>query len=244
MLASAYKRKVRIAKSLARSRKARASKIGGNRAIAASVLQRAFRRYRSAAKSSSRQEFYWQAQNSQTSSVGFQGATSSVPVVIDCTAIVAAGTSNTNRLGNRITLKGIALRGEMSTPSSVAACICRVLVVLDRENIGQGTAGVTQANLFWDASSTSVFSQQNPNYFERYKILWDKTFAIGTGSTSNLREVALFNDYIGLRGLETVYPSSSTGTAYKNGIFIVAISDQTLTGQCGINVSFRLDFNP
>lgn len=151
--------------------------------------------------------------------------------------LISAGSSFFNRVGRRIEMKSLHVSGVVSqtTTATVHDDYGRILVIYDRQTNG---ALPTISNILasYDqsgASTTSVFSNINPDERERYLVLADIRLALpacpsGTGVTSASDGVTTtfnINRFIKLRNLLTHYKADSApaviGDVATGGLYII-----------------------
>jgi len=136
---------------------------------------------------------------------------------------VEQGAGIPNRIGNKIALKSLRIRGTLEltgnggTPPPQNA---RFMVVYDRQVNGTYPAtntilsDITTANTI---SPGNYLSSINPSFFDRYIVLCDKLFILGSMPTNSTdqgpTEMKQFviDEFIKLKGLETVFTSSTAG---------------------------------
>lgn len=91
--------------------------------------------------------------------------------------IMAQGTTNTTRVGNKVQCRGIEVRGSVGLPTSPDNAVnVRVGLVVDFQANGVvPTVGEIWNNL---APAPNVFAHRNLNYIERFKVLKDELIGL------------------------------------------------------------------
>jgi len=150
---------------------------------------------------------------------------------------LAVGTNYFNRIGRRIEMASIHLKGVITQTGhlTVVTDYCRLAVVYDRQPNG---AAVNPNNIFADVDSSGAAtgntpsSGVNPDERERYLVLADIKLALPattvaglTGASDGTVTTFNINRFIKLRGLMTHYQgdtdliaSISTGSLYVVGM--------------------------
>lgn len=177
------------------------------------------------------------------------------------------------RIGNKITMKSLQIRGLIQVSSGNAAAVAeqvaRVIVFYDRQTNGAAPAvadvllAVTQAG----ATSSLVTDGINMNNRDRFYVLMDMQVllpAVGINGATAASNVTSgidingnsgdanqgqynVNRFIKLKGLETQYKASAGGVGdiAAGGIFIMCISsaDANATAAWNLGFSARLRYN-
>lgn len=153
----------------------------------------------------------------------------------------AAGTDFYQRVGRKVNLKSLRIRGVLIANNGAGAIvgdILRVVVFSDNQFIA-GAAPVG-ADVLQDVSSagataTSPLTGLNLNNRDRFKVLRDETFQMPAKNQAGLAitegieggntcEIKNFNMFIKLKGFEVSHSGAAAGTISKGGIFILCIS--------------------
>lgn len=158
---------------------------------------------------------------------------------------VAAGTGESNRVGRKITITSLHMRGNVYLPttsnSGETSDVFRLVIYLDRHANG-ATAAVTDI-----LETADVFSFRNLVNSDRFKILHDKTITIdqnagaGNGTTNTFgpaRKVFKVNKRLNI----PVQFNSTTGAMAEiqaNNIGFMAISE---AGYVNMNYYWRIRF--
>lgn len=175
---------------------------------------------------------------------GISGQSSNVVVGLSTSTVqtflcngTAVGTNYYNRIGRRIEMASLHLKGVITQTGNVTTVTdyCRLAVVYDRQCNG---SAINPPNLFADIDSSGAVtgstpsSGLNPDERERYLILADIKLALPatttaglTGASDGISTTYNINRYIKLNGLLTHYSgdtdlvaSISTGSLYVIGM--------------------------
>jgi len=150
---------------------------------------------------------------------------------------VPLGTDYFQRVGRKITMKSLHIKGTIVPTQAVGADYLRVMIIYDAQC--NKALPATNNLILLDANAapaTTSFSEINLNNRERFKILRDKRFASpGCASTTvglNLDQTMCMNinEFIKLKGLDTMYDATNGGTAAditSGSLFILLISTNT-----------------
>lgn len=156
-------------------------------------------------------------------------------------ARIQQGASISNRIGNKVALKSLRLRGTIQDTGASGAPPqqARFMIVYDRQ-VNASYPAVN--NILSDALVSSVItpgnylSSLNPAFYERYIVLCDKIFILGGinnagGLPSGPTEQKGFviDEFIKLKGLETQYSTSSVGSPITDlntgALYLIALGD-------------------
>lgn len=152
-----------------------------------------------------------------------------------CMLNLAEGTSNTDRIGKKIALKGLQLRGQFIANSATTDAYGIVYVVYDRD--GPPSTGVP----FGDVISSTYFL--NDSNKDRFKVLKTIPVSMTKGSSS---ENQLVECYIDLTGLQCRFKALGTGAIgdmNSGQIYIVSRGDQAAgTSDIQYDIRARLRF--
>jgi len=128
-----------------------------------------------------------------------------------------------NRIGNKISLKSLRIRGSLEVTGnggSPPPQNARFMVIYDRQ-----VNGVYPAlnSILADVSSANVItagdflSSINPSFYDRYIVLCDKIFILGSNPLNSTDQgptdlkCFVLDEFIKLKGLEVVFTSSTVG---------------------------------
>lgn len=162
----------------------------------------------------------------------------------------AQGLDVADRIGNSIWGRYVSIRlranNRFDSMAAVgASTVLRFMLVQDMEQAGQTPAVAGAGGVL---TSAAIDSHLNPDTVGRFKVYWDKTFAINststTGTTSEYNIVQRFARYfkwIPFRNQKIEYTGSAS-TAVKNGQFYwIALTSETSTGafDADIRIGYR-----
>ncbi len=143
------------------------------------------------------------------------------------------GTTESARVGNRITIKRLTLRGFCAaTPSTGVDQIHRLLLVKDN-----ATEGSTPA-LLDVLSAATVYSFPNSDNVWRFQILWDRTFDLNASAEAGT--IRSFSVSLPLNYLE-FFNSGSAGTVadiQAGALWFIVVGTSTAGATAG-SVSFN-----
>jgi len=126
---------------------------------------------------------------------------------INLIATIAQGASVNQRVGKKIALKSVQIRGNSQTGTTTTAADCALMLVYDRRPTGVLPA-ITD---ILTSADTQAFN--NDANSGRFQILmrrdWVHTGNITTPATGN--EFVDRSEFISLKGLPTVYKAAGTG---------------------------------
>jgi len=158
-------------------------------------------------------------------------------------ARIQQGAGIPNRIGNKIALKSLRIRGAIEltgnggTPPPQNA---RFMVVYDRQvnnaypAVNNILSNITTGNII---SAGDYLSSINPAFYDRYIVLCDKLFILGSnalGSTdqgpTEMKQYVL-DEFIKLKGLEVQYSTSTGGAPIADvttgALYMIGFGDQS-----------------
>lgn len=174
-------------------------------------------------------------------------ATSNAPVAVSASGYVTAsssavvlnqipqGTSTVTRLGRRIFMKAIHIRGQINTSATVQltqpARVCLVYL----PSMDRNATSMPPHNVIWTAQNPLALRQITDN--SDFKVLrqWDFVLGGDRDAPTTGQELYLINEMVQLNELETVWSQANT-----NGSF----DDMDKGALCLYLQSFALDANP
>jgi len=175
---------------------------------------------------------------------GGAGDLMSTTEIITVLNLVQVGSSFYNRVGRRIEMKSLTLRGVFTPLTQTGSGFGRVLVIYDAQTNGAfpALADILQTTSQTGANTNSVFSGLNLNYRARFRILRDLYIALpaqtvaggqitNPGYTDDTSDFPRLNMFIPLKGLETQYRADSNpaviGDVATGGLFLVTFGNIT-----------------
>lgn len=168
--------------------------------------------------------------------------------------LIDTGTQPWQRIGRTIRHLSLRVTGYASLETVNTSNLMRMIVVWDKQ---PNAASIPTFNLIMgDVDAVGTFttalqSHVRPDQVERFKILRDKWIPMNMGNslaaTNANSSFYTFDEYIKLKGLETVYNQSTTGTLadVNSGaiylIFRARVNDVT-NGHVDVNCTARLRY--
>lgn len=154
-------------------------------------------------------------------------AISTTPTVFHLTAI-SQGDLDTDRTGLSIYLSYVSLRLYFSVHASATSSIVRVILVQDKQQIGDTTPGMADV-----ISSASTLAHYNNNTVGRFTIMMDETFWLDQGMyrTHIIKKFKKINSHVRFNG-------TSSLDIQKQGLYLMMISTEA-TNTPTMNYSVR-----
>lgn len=142
---------------------------------------------------------------------------------VDCLTLLAQGTSDITRIGNKVLAKSIDINGFVTPHASSSFGLVRILLVLDKQD-GQGTAP-TLAQIL-ESTSASTIAHMNKNNSDRFVILGNQTVYMDTGA--GYQRLQPFKFYKDLSDLHINYDGANAtqANATSNHIYLATISNE------------------
>lgn len=142
---------------------------------------------------------------------------------------IVQGAGNNQRIGNKVSLKALRIKGQIINLATAVQTYARVLIVYDKQPNGAlpTYASVMQTRDSAGAATNTAFSDPNFDNKERFTILRDTTIVLPSvtntaGVLTNVgfdqqakNDINVFNIdmYIKLKGLHTAYTGATAGIA-------------------------------
>jgi hypothetical protein len=148
---------------------------------------------------------------------------------------IAQGDTVSGRTGNSVLLKGIQCRFEfVNSATSTPATLYRVMIVQDTQTTPDGTSLTTSDVL--ESNSTLAF--MNLSTSGRYKILknWYFTTDAVSRYSRSLTYYKPMHQHIRWNG-------TAAGDIQKNGIYLIAFSDQSTTSRPTMYYNIKLNYH-
>jgi len=158
---------------------------------------------------------------------------------------IVQGAAQYNRIGNKIAMKSLRVRGQIISIATGVQTYGRILFVYDKQTNGTVPASniVLQTRISDGTTSTGAFAELNMDYLERFVILRDYQFNlpsvtnnagvltnVGFDSGQNngggsVFEVDLF---IKLKGIQTLYKGATAGAGdiATGGLYMYVMNHQ------------------
>lgn len=145
---------------------------------------------------------------------------------------ISQGDDISQRQGNRVSAKYLALKGYMIHNDAHQTNNMRVIVFCDTQNQGTDPTPGDVLSIVGDNSAVTAFI--NIDHTPRYKILYDKK--LSTSVTGE--QVRHFSKVIKLKGKQ-IHFTGTDGTPYKNALYSLCIADvNTDDPQVTLNTRF------
>lgn len=156
-----------------------------------------------------------------------------------CINRIAAGTDFTQRIGRKIMIKSIYVRGIIQKNPHVASQLCRMILVYDKQfNSDTNPPAITQILLTNDTDGAFSWDQFNLNNRDRFVVLWDKAVATGPSgfydptTQANCSSPTSWNGYVAIKkykkvNLETIFSGTTDDLAsiQSGALFLYTIGD-------------------
>lgn len=158
---------------------------------------------------------------------------------ISLIATVAQGASTSQRVGKKISLKSIQIRGQARSNSATTYTSGAMLIVYDKRPDGNLPA----ITAILDTASADSFN--NDTNSGRFRIIrrYDWTFSGNSTAPATGNEVHDINEFISLKGLPTVYKAAGTGAIgdiEQGALYVVTVgTDAAGTGAAAAICGFR-----
>lgn len=173
--------------------------------------------------------------------------TSNAPVAVSASGYVTAassaivlnqvpqGTSSITRLGRRIFMKAIHVRGQVAVSATVQATTTARIALVYLPSMDRNATAMPPQNVIWSAQNPLALRQITDNTDFKIVRQWDFILGGDRDAPTTGQEVFLLNEMVQLNELETVWSQANT-----NGTF----DDMDKGALCLYMHSFALDVNP
>lgn len=157
-------------------------------------------------------------------------------VVIDSLLKIPQGTDVSSRVGNKVTLKSVSLRGTATLDvqsTSLSNGLLRVILFIDKQSSGFGP-------LVADVLTTATFtSHYNQNNKDRFVILKDKIYDIPLMTTTSATTQATykpFNIYVACN-VDVDWNTTNAAIPQTNNVGILYITNGAWVNSCSTGYS-------
>jgi len=179
--------------------------------------------------------------------------------------LITIGSSAWNRIGRKVSLKSVRVRGFITTTGNANALTVpsyhRFLIIYDKQPNGAlpvlGDIFLDQSSVAADSSVSLVTSGLNLNNRDRFEIIMDKQHVLGPITAGGANENAGFTDgdafgcvdwFYKLKNRETHYKADSSpaviGDISTGCLFMVTFANYAAGGECyAFNASIRLRYS-
>lgn len=165
-----------------------------------------------------------------------------------------AGSQNFNRIGRKIQMKSLQIRGAfLSTDTTTLDTVMRLVVVYDKQANGAAPtwANIVTSQNIAGATASTVFDMINLDNRDRFEIIRDQMYTIAakdstaTQAFSGSPTIVCVNDFIRLGKRETVFNAGTAGTIgdiTSGSLYVFFIANQTNANGVFFQGTFRTRF--
>jgi len=165
-----------------------------------------------------------------------------------------AGSQNFNRIGRKITMKNLQIRGQfLLTDDTTLMTVVRMIVVYDKQPNGAAPtfANIIQSQNISGTAESLFASFVNLDNRDRFEIVRDYQYSLGSRSTVATQSIAqgpgviCVNEFIPLGGREVVFNAGTAGTVgdiTTGALYAFFISNTPNATGCISQLSFRTRF--
>lgn len=157
-------------------------------------------------------------------------------------ATVAQGASVNQRVGKKIALKSVQMRGNVSAGTTGTVADCTILIVYDRRPTGSLPA---IGDILTAASATSFPNDANSGRFRTLRRM-DLVLAGNSTTPATGKEILDIDEFIDLKLKPCVYKAAGTGAIAdieEGALYLVTAGNQAAgTTAANINIAFRTRF--
>lgn len=147
---------------------------------------------------------------------------------------VTQGVGVTNRVGKRIALQSLQMRGSIVGGASMTKCEAAFMIVYDRTPPWPPTTPAITEIL----TSIATYAFSNDDNTGRFRILKRNDYVLFAGTE---KEVYSVNEYLNLKALSTVFKGDLVYPEY-GALYAVFVGDQAGTAGADARLAFRLRF--
>lgn len=165
------------------------------------------------------------------------------------------GTQNYNRIGRKIRMRSIAIRGQIQpTDTTIAATMCRMIIVYDRQTNGAAPtyANIMQSQDITGTTASTAFSMVNLDNRDRFVIVRDKFYGFGAIDSTATQALSSaspgiypINEYVKCK-FETIFNTGSAGTVgdiSSGSLYLFWVASNASAAGVQATVSTRLRFD-
>lgn len=167
------------------------------------------------------------------------GATGAVSFVLLNGCI--PGTSATNRIGRKISMKNLNMRCYYDTQPTSGSGFVRTMLIYDMQSNG---VAPTAADVFLNGSTPFITMPLNLDNRDRFKVIHDRTRYISAGSGLSDTNMIYYKKYFKRLGLPTIYNAGSAGTVadIQTGALYLIVMTTCPTANLNARVETRIRF--
>lgn len=155
---------------------------------------------------------------------------------------IAQGTSVNQRVGKKVLLKSLQIRGAAQQGSTATLNDCAVLIVYDK----RPTGSLPAVTAILDTANSNSFN--NDSNSGRFKIVrrWDFCLSGNSATPATGNEIKDMSQYIPLNGLPLVFKAATTGVIgdiEEGALYVVTVGATGAgTAAASAQLGFRLRF--
>lgn len=154
--------------------------------------------------------------------------------VYNLSAVIAQGVLDTNRIGDKIKLQRLVIRGNFIQKNADARAEMRLIIFKDKDNDVSTTADMLSIT----GTTTAIFSPKLTDNRFKTKILYDKRFA---SVNNTAREVVNFNINLPLNFFSQ-YAGGTTDVTTNALKFILISTNSSASAGGNITMIYRISF--
>lgn len=196
--------------------------------------------------------------NAAPSNAGNMSGGTIDPAVQDCLNSPTVGNNQNQRIGRKITMKNLTVKGVIQwnwnkasgDPTTLPPVM--IAIILDKQN--NSAAALTSQEVFTNPGTLAALvcnPLRNLEYTSRYQVLWKKVYAGQVTSTevvnvpgtyASAGVITPFSAYINLKNLQVLFNAENGNSTdiTDNAIHIVAFSDHgTNSGEIDVDISYH-----
>lgn len=164
-----------------------------------------------------------------------------------------AGSQIFNRIGRKINLKSLQIRGFIFGDASTGVTRVRMVIVFDKQANGAAPtwANIMQSQNIAGTTASDVNAMVNLDNRDRFEIIRDLTYTLGPWSDTATQSYAAgtqivnIDEFMKLGNRETVYNAGTAGTIgdiQSGSLYMFLISNQPAATGAAANLAFRTRF--
>lgn len=160
-------------------------------------------------------------------------------------ATIAQGASVNQRIGKKITYKGMQIRGHVRSNAATTHADCALLIIYDRDPSGSPPALPAITDILTSHSSNAFLNDANS---DRFRVLRRLDFALSGNVTAPAtgNEIHQIEEYVDLKGLKAQFKAVGTGAIgdiADGALYYVVVGNQAAgTAAATVGVGFRTRF--
>jgi len=160
-------------------------------------------------------------------------------------AIVPQGASVNQRIGKRITWKGMQIRGFVQAKAATTIAKGTILIIYDRDPSGSPPALPAVGDILASASANAFLNDANSDRFRVLRRI-DVSVTGNSATPATGREGQVIEEYVDLKGLKSVFKAVASGAIgdISDGALYLCVVGNIAAGTTDITatLSFRTRF--